>query len=244
MIHLSQCPSLHTIGLDDTAVSDAGVVDLIQLANLGDMTLRNTRISLSGWEQLKAAKQGRRGLWSEANRTIAETVLALGGKVEIGTTGEEESRSVTNLAEFPAEFFQVRRVSLAGVEKPLEKLPELLSQLKYPQFDRLEHLDLSGIAGLTYDFLPPIHGLEELNLSKTGLTDITLAQLPKLPMLKRLALDGNDVKGPGLTSLKEQPALIDESLKQTKVTAAKIDELKQALPKCRIEWDGGVVEPQ
>jgi hypothetical protein len=32
-------------------------------------------------------------------------------------------------------------------------------------------------------------------------------------------------------------------VKQTKVTAAKIDELRKALPQCRIEWDGGTIEP-
>jgi len=34
------------------------------------------------------------------------------------------------------------------------------------------------------------------------------------------------------------------TLQKTKVTAAEIDELKKALPRCRIEWDGGVVEPK
>ena len=28
------------------------------------------------------------------------------------------------------------------------------------------------------------------------------------------------------------------------MTAAKIEELKKALPKCKIEWDGGVIEPR
>jgi hypothetical protein len=29
----------------------------------------------------------------------------------------------------------------------------------------------------------------------------------------------------------------------TKVTAAGIDRLRKALPKCKIEWDGGVIDP-
>jgi len=33
-------------------------------------------------------------------------------------------------------------------------------------------------------------------------------------------------------------------LQQTKVTVAGIDERKKALPKCRIEWDGDVIEPR
>jgi hypothetical protein len=31
-------------------------------------------------------------------------------------------------------------------------------------------------------------------------------------------------------------------LQKTKVTAAKIEELKKVLPKCKIEWDGGVIK--
>ena len=33
------------------------------------------------------------------------------------------------------------------------------------------------------------------------------------------------------------------NLQKTKVTAAGIDELKKALPQCKIEWDGGAIEP-
>jgi hypothetical protein len=32
-------------------------------------------------------------------------------------------------------------------------------------------------------------------------------------------------------------------LGKTKVTIAGIDDLKTALPKCKIQWDGGVIEP-
>ena len=34
------------------------------------------------------------------------------------------------------------------------------------------------------------------------------------------------------------------SLTKTKITAAGIDGLKKALPQCKIEWDGGVIEPR
>jgi hypothetical protein len=32
-------------------------------------------------------------------------------------------------------------------------------------------------------------------------------------------------------------------LRKTKARAAGIDRLRHALPECRIEWDGGVLEP-
>jgi hypothetical protein len=32
-------------------------------------------------------------------------------------------------------------------------------------------------------------------------------------------------------------------VRNTKVSPAGIETLKKALPKCKIEWDGGVIEP-
>jgi hypothetical protein len=223
--------------------------------------------------------------WSEPNRTVAESVLALGGTVEISPRDGPESRPVKVAADLPGEYFQVRGVSLAGVAKPLDKLWEQLSWLRIPEFDRLESIDLSGITGLDYSFLVPIHGLQELTLANAGLNDATLAQLPTLPTLKRLVLDGNDIRGTGLPHLAGQSELIDLSLshpnlielaaenlaelkrlkrlslagssltdagikplanltnlesldlRRTKVTATGIDELKKALPNCKIETD-------
>ena len=54
--------------------------------------------------------------------------------------------------------------------------------------------------------------LTELSLVNAGLNDKSLVQLPKLPALKRLVLDGNDIRGTGLTSLRDRPELIDLSL--------------------------------
>ena len=138
----------------------------------------------------------------------------------------------------------------------------------------------------------PHHGLRELTLANAGLNDASLANLPKLPTLKRLVLDGNDIRGTGLPHLTGQPELIDLSLshpnltnltaenlaelkplkrlslagsgltnagikhlanltnlesldlRRTKASAAGVAELQKALPQCKIEWDGGVIEPK
>src|SRR5262249_42569716 len=47
-----------------------------------------------------------------------------------------------------------------------------------------------------------------------------------------------------LTGLKVCRNLTMLYLQRTKATAATIEELKTALPRCRIEWDGGVIEPK
>jgi Leucine-rich repeat (LRR) protein len=286
LAHLKDCKGLTELHLQGTRVTDASLAWFGAQLNLNTLEISSTRIALHGYEQLEAALPKCNITWTEPNRGVAESVLALGGTVEIGTPGQAKSHPIQAAADLPRDYFQVRRVSLAGVNKPLDKLPELLSQLIFGEFDRLEKLNLTGIKGLNYAFLAPIAGLEELSLANAGLNDASLGQLPKLPALKRLVLDGNDIRGNGLAALSTQPALVDLSLgcpsltdlwaknlaelkqlkrlslagsglgdkgiqhlesltnpealdlRKTKVTAAGIDRLQKALPKCKIDWDG------
>jgi len=49
----------------------------------------------------------------------------------------------------------------------------------------------------------------------------------------------------GLIPFKDCKNLTLLTLQKTKVTAAGIEELRKALPQCKIEWeDGGVIEPK
>jgi len=57
-------------------------------------------------------------------------------------------------------------------------------------------------------------------------------------------LVGANLTDAGIRQREGLPNLTALDLCKTKVTAAKIDELKKALPKCKIEWDSGVVEPR
>jgi hypothetical protein len=50
------------------------------------------------------------------------------------------------------------------------------------------------------------------------------------------------VSDASLVHLKDGKLLRNLRLLGTKVTAVGIDELIRALPNCRIEWDGGVIE--
>jgi Leucine-rich repeat (LRR) protein len=229
LAHFKDCKGLTQLYLEGTQVTDGSLSWIGGQLRLNRLAISGTRISLLGYEHLKAALPKCNITWSEPNRSVAESVLALGGTLEIGFKGQP-ARPVKSAEELPRELFQVRRVSLTGVTKPLDKLPELLSQLRFNELDRLEKLDLTGIKGLNYAFLAPIAGLEELSLANAGLNDASLGQLPKLPALKRLVLDGNDIRGSGLTALSTQPALVDLSLgcpTLTDLYAKNLAELKQ-----------------
>ena len=68
--------------------------------------------------------------------------------------------------------------------------------------------------------------------------DAGLAHLKSCKNLTWLHLAGTQVSDVGLALFKERKSLTHVTLQKTKVTAALIDELRKALPQCKIEWDG------
>ena len=50
----------------------------------------------------------------------------------------QDAQPVKAAADLPLTFFQVRRVSLTGVEKPLAELVPLLGHLRFAELDRLD----------------------------------------------------------------------------------------------------------
>jgi hypothetical protein len=88
-----------------------------------------------------------------------------------------------------------------------------------------------------------IGGLVRVNEQDTHVPGI--ADLPKEAFLLTLAvLESNkEVTDAGLAVFKGCKSLVALGLVKTKVTATGIDDLKKALPACKIKWDGGVIDP-
>ncbi len=74
--------------------------------------------------------------------------------------------------------------------------------------------------------------------------DAGLTYLKNCKHLAVVILVGTKITDAGLIHLKECKNLTQLNLGSTKVTAMGIDGLKNALPQCKIEWDGGVIEPK
>jgi hypothetical protein len=72
--------------------------------------------------------------------------------------------------------------------------------------------------------LKDFKNLTKLEVAESQITDAGLAHLKDCTSLKTLVLKGRKVGS-------------------TRVTAAGIDALMKALPTCKIEWDGGVSDP-
>ena len=82
-----------------------------------------------------------------------------------------------------------------------------------------------------------------LTLMNTKVTDAGVAHLRDATNLNTLQLQGTAVGDTGLTALHGLNKLTALELQGTKVTAAGVAKLAKALPKCKIAWDGGIIEP-
>ena len=72
----------------------------------------------------------------------------------------------------------------------------------------------------------------------------TPACLKDCKNITTLYLDETQVSDVDLTQFKDCKNLTLIQLRKTKVTQAGIDDFKKSLPECKIEWDGGVIEPK
>jgi hypothetical protein len=82
------------------------------------------------------------------------------------------------------------------------------------------------------------------------LTDEVVAELAQSQSLQSLRLEGNQLTDAGLESLARLKTLRylqvnhNQGKDGVKLTQAGIDKLAAALPKCKIVWDGGTIEPK
>jgi Leucine-rich repeat (LRR) protein len=105
---------------------------------------------------------------------------------------------------------------------------------------RLPKVTDAGLAHLKH-----CQTLTFLNLDSTPVTDAGLVQLKDCKNLTWLGLHNNErITDAGLADLAGLDKLTFLNLDNTKVTAKGVEALAKVLPKCKIEWDGGVIEPK
>ncbi|RLS56814.1 MAG: hypothetical protein DWH91_05750 [Planctomycetota bacterium] len=96
-------------------------------------------------------------------------------------------------------------------------------------------------AGLSY--FQDCENLQVLHLRGSEFTDAGLAHFRKCKNLTTLTLTNPPMSDIGLADLAHFPKLTSVNVKGTKVTEAGVKKLSATLPGCKIEWDGGVIEP-
>ena len=143
-------------------------------------------------------------------------------------------------------------VNLADL-KTLESLDLHFTQLRGTGLEHLKGLknlttlNIGGthVTGAGVAHLKELTNLKKLQLGQkpAKFSDADIVHLETMQNLSWLQLNQTNITDKGVNHLYQLKNLEKLDLKETPVTATGIEKLHQALPKCKITWDGGVVEP-
>ncbi len=239
LAHFKECKNLMTLRLDGTQVSDAGLAHFKDCKGLAELQVQETKVTDAGLVYFKDCKGLQEVLLDRSQVGDAElaplkdckNLMRLDlSRTNVSDTGLAHLKECKNLTLLRLIGTQVSDAGLAHL-KDCKGLKELnLNGTKV------------GDAGLAH--FKGCKDLTHLFLEETKLSDAGFAHFKESKNLMWLGLSGTQVSDAGLAHLKECKNLAMLKIDKTKVTAAGIDELKKALPKCKIEWDGGVIEPR
>jgi hypothetical protein len=205
------------IGLSNTAITRASLAHLKKLSRLNHLDLSGCM-----WVDRAALTELMAGFRLQA--LVLKSCSAV-GDAEMDLFATSKTILTLNVGGSP--------VTDAGIKK-LEKLTQLEG------FGAVS----DGVTDDAMDTIVKFQELRDLGLSR-GVTDTGLAKLPALMKLNTLWLDRNvRITDAGLVHLAKCKSLTFVSLAGTKVTKAGVEKLSLALPKCRIEYPGGVIEPK
>ncbi len=195
----------------------------------------------------------------DPDRKAAEHALYLGGVVKVNGGGP----LIRALADLPPEPFTLTLVELLGTKvtdaglanfKDCKGITHLymfetqvsdagLAQLKNATALISVHAGRTKITDAGLENFKNCTDLLELDIVDTQVGEKGLAHLKNCTDLRYLNLQGTQIGDTGLDQLKQFSQLTFLAVQQTKVTAKGVADFAKAMPRCRIEWDGGVIEP-
>jgi hypothetical protein len=172
-----------------------------------------------------------------ADRRAAEYALSIGGTVKVN----DQAQEIKAAADLPAAAFRLTYVSFRGNNQVNDE-----GLVHFKDCKKLTGLGLSGTqvtdAGLAH--FKDCKNLTVFHLAGTQVSDAGLAHFKDRKNLTRTYLDSTQVTDAGLADLAGRDKLTELNLANTKVTAKGVEGLAKALPKCKITWDSGVIEPR
>jgi Leucine-rich repeat (LRR) protein len=215
LAHFGGCKNLAILTISGTEVTDGALAAFKNCKNLTSLDLSHTPIADAGLAPFKECKN---------LKTLKLNVT------QVTDAGMANFKDCANLERLYLEGTQVGDVGLAH----------------FKNCKNLEHLFLFGTqvsdAGLaTFN---DCKNLVALDLGGTRVGDVGLAHFKDCKNLFGLGLHITKVSDAGLVHLKDCKNLRGLDVRKSKVTATGIDKLKKTLPKCQIEWDGGVKPPK
>jgi Leucine-rich repeat (LRR) protein len=217
---LQALPTLHGLVLSDTAVGDAGIAALSPRTPLMSLNLTRTRVTDAAASDIKQLQTLR-------SLNLGETRFTAQGIAELRQALPQCHVFWNDNASEAAAYETVRQILLSQATvtvrgKDGEATVRKIEDVPPGAYDVVELvLDRSPVVNDAYLEPAKLHpNLRALSLRETAVTDAGLKHLTVLANLRRL-----DVSG-------------------TRITPAGIAELQKALSACKIEWDGGVIEPK
>jgi serine/threonine protein kinase/Leucine-rich repeat (LRR) protein len=238
MAYFKNCKKLTDLRLQETRVTDAGLANFTDCRKLHLLSLIGATVSDAGMANFKDCKE----LWQ----------LCLNGTSGITDVGVAYFSNCKNLAELDLSGTQVSDAGLANFEDCKDLAHLNLGSTKvtdaglarFRDCKSLTYLNLAGIevteAGLAN--FRDCKNLTYLYLHGATVSDLGLAHFKDCNNLQTLYLGETQVSDEGLEPFANCPKLQAVLTKNTKVTEAGVKKLAAALPTCKIEWDGGVIE--
>ncbi|VTR99815.1 protein kinase domain-containing protein [Tuwongella immobilis] len=215
LARFTDCKHLTYLTLYGTKVSDAGLVHLKNCHNLTQLWLGETQVSNAGLVHLIDCKK-------LISLNLAGTNVTDAGLALFKDCKDLQDLSIGDTA-----------VSDAGLAhfKDCKKLTYL--------WLRSTQVSDAGLA-LFKDWKT----MRDLNLEKTQVSDAGLAHFKNCKDLAYLWLRNTNVSDAGLAHFKDCKNLTYLDVRQTKVTAKAIAEFHAAVPGCKIQHEGGDIEPK
>ena len=237
--------SLTTLGLDDTQVTDAGLVHLKDLTSLTTLELGGPQITDAGLEHLKGMTSltslGLHGPQITGAGLVhlkgmtSLTTLALNGSLITGA-GLVHLKGLTSLTTLRLNETQITDAGLVHLkgQASLTTLGLSFTQITDAGLEHLKGLTSLTVLSLTFtqitdaglEQLKGLTSLTELNLTHTPITDAGLEHLKGMTSLTTLYLGSTQITDAGLVHLQGMTSLTSLDLRSTQITDAGLEHLK------------------
>ena len=209
------CRELRELYLPFTQVTDAGLAHFQDCKELTHLWLDGTQVTDAGLAIFRDCKR------------LTFLSLACERVTDAGLAHFKDCKDLTHLS------FGGAQVTDAGLTlfKDCEGLMGL-------------HLDNTQVTDAGLALFKHRTRLAGLNLSGTQVTDTGLANFRDCKELAYLQLGDTQVTDAGLALFKDCKDLTSLGVQKTKVTAKGLEAFHATVPGCKIEHDGGVIEPK
>ncbi|MCE9563348.1 MAG: protein kinase [Planctomycetes bacterium] len=223
LTHLKACSNLYSLNLQGTPITDQGLNGLADFPRLQVLQLRGTKVGTDAARKLADKLPDCRIEWDggviepkdDPDRKAAEWLIANNAAVSVFVNGKEvPGLTATTL---PRERFEIRYINVN----------------RNPLVNDETMACLNGVRHIT-----------SAQITNVAVTDKTLAYIKDCKNLEHLILYASRITDDGLKVLAGFKELRSLNITQLPLTEPAVLELAAALPKCKIAWAKGMVEPK